>query len=130
MSATIENELPLNRTKIVATIGPASRTPEVLRKLIEVGVNASRLNVSHGTHEEHSALLADIRTLSRDLGRHVAILQDLCGPKMRLGPIPGDVVQCVLGDEFTLVASASTGDHELTCSYQDLPNDLKPGETV
>jgi len=131
MSAKNDNELTLNRTKIVATVGPASRTPEVLRQLIEVGVNVFRLNFSHGTHEEHSAVLADIRVLSRKLDRHVAILQDLCGPKMRLGEIPGDVVECALGEEFTLVAErSSTSARELTCSYRELPNDLKPGETV
>ena len=69
----------LNRTKIVATIGPGSRTPAVLRRLIEVGVDVFRLNFSHGTHDEHSAVLADIRTLSRELGRHVAILQESKG---------------------------------------------------
>jgi pyruvate kinase len=123
--------LPPNRTKIVATIGPASRSPEVLRRLIEVGVNVFRLNFSHGTHEEHSAVLADIRRLSREMRRHVAILQDLCGPKVRLGPIPGDVVECSLGEEFTLVAERSSSSaRELTCSYRDLPSDLKPGETV
>src|SRR5436305_12930320 len=88
------------RTKIVATIGPASRTPAVLRQLIEADVNVFRLNFSHGTHDEHSAVLQNIRTLSREAGRHVGILQDLCGPKMRLGPIPGDLVECPLGEEF------------------------------
>ena len=62
----------MNRTKIVATIGPASRTPAVLRQLIEAGVDVFRLNFSHGTHEEHSAVLADIRAVSREMGRHVA----------------------------------------------------------
>jgi pyruvate kinase len=131
MSDTNVNQLTPNRTKIVATIGPASRKPEVLRKLIEVGVNVFRLNFSHGTHEEHSAVLADIRALSREMGRHVAILQDLCGPKMRLGPIPGDVVECPLDEEFVLVAErSSTSAAELTCSYRELPNDLKLGERV
>ena len=131
MSLTNVTELALSRTKIVATIGPASRTPEVLRKLIEVGVNVFRLNFSHGTHEEHSAVVADIRTLSREANRHVAILQDLCGPKMRLGPIPGDLVDCHLDDEFTLVAEQSSNrPEELTCSYRELPNDLKPEEAV
>lgn len=126
-----ENELPPSRTKIVATIGPASRSPDVLRKLIESGVDVFRLNFSHGTHEEHSAVLADIREISNGMGQHVAILQDLCGPKMRLGEIPGDVVDCRLGDEFTLVAkSDSNSPHELTCSYRELPNDLKPDENV
>src|SRR4051794_1675341 len=122
--------LPPIRTKIVATIGPASRAPAVLRRLIETGVNVFRLNFSHGTHEEHSAILADIRALSREVGRHVGVLQDLCGPKMRLGPIPGDVVECPLGAEFTLVAEPTGRDRELTCSYRELPDDLKPGESV
>ena len=124
------NVVPV-RTKIVATIGPASRSPEGLRGLIEAGVNVFRLNFSHGTHEEHAALLADIRRLSRESDRHVAVLQDLCGPKMRLGPIPGDSVDCLPGDEFSLASDRSTDDpHELTCSYRELPNDLRPGETV
>src|SRR3954469_6865071 len=103
MAAVNAEDLPPIRTKIVATIGPASRDPAVLRRLIETGVNVFRLNFSHGTHEEHSAVLADIRTLSREMGGHVGVLQDLCGPKMRLGPIPGDLVECGLGDEFSLV---------------------------
>ena len=83
------DELPPIRTKIVATIGPASRTPAVLRQLVETGVNVFRLNFSHGTHAQHSAVVGHIRAISRELDRHVAILQDLCGPKMRLEPIPG-----------------------------------------
>jgi pyruvate kinase len=119
-----------NRTKIVATIGPASRTPPVLRQLIAAGVNVFRLNFSHGTHEEHSAVLADIRRISREADRHVAVLQDLCGPKMRLEPLSGDVVECRLGDEFTIVAGAPANARELACSYRELPNDLSPGEMV
>jgi pyruvate kinase len=131
MSETNALQLAPNRTKIVATIGPGSRTPAVLRKLIEAGVDVFRLNFSHGTHDEHSAVLADIRTLSWELGQHVAILQDLCGPKIRLGPIPGDEVACPLGEEFTLVTECSSnGRRELTCSYRELPNDLKIGETI
>ena len=109
-----------SRTKIVATIGPASRTPQVLRQLLEAGVNVFRLNFSHGTHEEHSAVLSDIRALSREMDRHVAILQDLCGPKMRLNPFPGDVVDCHLDDEFTLVAEAASS----VCAGADV---LLPG---
>jgi pyruvate kinase len=128
--ANFKEKVP-NRTKIVATIGPASRTTEVLTQLIEAGVDVFRLNFSHGTHEEHSAVLADIRALSRKMDRHVAVLQDLCGPKMRLGPIPGGLVECPLGEEFTLaVEPSSNSPRELTCSYRDLPRDLKPGETV
>jgi len=123
--------LPSIRTKIVATIGPASRAPAMLRQLLDAGVNVFRLNFSHGTHEEHSAVLADIRKLSRECGRHVAVLQDLCGPKMRLGPIPGDLVECPLGEEFILSMDRTSNDpHELTCTYRELPNDLKPGESI
>src|SRR5215471_8540529 len=131
MTSSSFAELPPNRTKLVATIGPASSSPEVLRKLIAVGVDVFRLNFSHGTHEEHSAVLADIRSVSREMGHHVAILQDLCGPKIRLGAIPGDLVECVPGEEFTLVSERTSNDpRELTCSYRELANDLKPEETV
>jgi|SRR5688572_788211 pyruvate kinase len=119
------------RTKIVATIGPASRPPEILRKLIETGVDVFRLNFSHGTHEEHEAVLKDIRAISRELGTEVAVLQDLCGPKVRLGEIPGDVIDCNLGEHFWLVIERTGDDpHELTCSYEELPRDLRAGETV
>ncbi len=128
---TSTDTLPTIRTKIVATIGPASRSPVILRQLIETGVNVFRLNFSHGTHDEHSAVLADIRAISREMGRHVGVLQDLCGPKMRLGPIAGDLVECLLGEEFSLVVDRATDNpRELTCSYRELPRDLKPGETV
>ena len=95
--------LTAGRTKIVATVGPASSVPDVLRRLIEAGVSVFRLNFSHGTHEAHGAVVSRVRAISRQLRRHVGILQDLCGPKMRLGSIPGDVIDCSLGDEYTLV---------------------------
>jgi pyruvate kinase len=119
-----------NRTKIVATVGPASWKRDVLRRLIAAGADVFRLNFSHGTHDEHSAILADIRALGREMGQHVAVLQDLCGPKMRLEPIPGDLLECRLDDELTLVAGAPSGASEFACSYRELPDDLKPGESV
>jgi pyruvate kinase len=131
MSLVHVAELVANRTKIVATVGPASSSPDVLRMLLGAGADVFRLNFSHGTHEQHSAVLHDIRALSRQMDRHVAVLQDLCGPKMRLGSIPGDVVECPTGETFTLVVEPSGDDpRALTCSYRDLPNDLKPGETI
>jgi pyruvate kinase len=119
-----------NRTKIVATIGPASREPAVLRQLIDAGVNVFRLNFSHGTHDEHTAVLTSIRRVSREMDRHVAVLQDLCGPKMRLEAIAGDVLDCHLHDEFTLVAGTPANERELSCSYRELPNDLDVGDAV
>lgn len=131
MASANVNTLTPTRTKIVATVGPASREPAVLRQLIDAGVNVFRLNFSHGSHEEHSVLLANIRRIAREADRQIAVLQDLCGPKMRLGPIPGDLIDCALDEEFFLVTERTADDpHELTCSYRNLPNDLKPGETV
>src|SRR4051812_31386011 len=88
------------RTKIVATVGPASRAPAVLRAMVEAGVDVFRINFSHGTQEEHSQTLASVRRVAEESGRVIAVLQDLGGPKMRLGRIPGDVIECRLGDEF------------------------------
>jgi pyruvate kinase len=120
------------RTKIVATLGPASRDPNVLARLIEAGVDVFRLNFSHGTHEEHSETLRTIRQKSEELGRNIGVLQDLCGPKIRLGAIPGDVVECDFGAEFCLAAEPKGGDdpHQLSCTYKSLPDDLEVGQSV
>jgi pyruvate kinase len=75
----------MRRTKIVCTIGPASSSPDVLRRLIHTGMNVARLNFSHGTHEEHGRVIATIRQIAGELGVPVAILQDLQGRKIRLG---------------------------------------------
>ena len=118
-------------TKIVATVGPASREPATLRALIEAGVDVFRLNFSHGTQDEHSATLRAIREAADDCGRIVAVLQDLGGPKIRLGDIPGDAVECHLGDEFELVKDRDSDDpRQLTCTYRDLPDDLKKDDVV
>ena len=71
----------MNKTKIICTIGPASRSPETLAGLVEAGMNVCRLNFSHGTHAEHATLIKDIRATARKLGKHLAILQDLAGPQ-------------------------------------------------
>ncbi len=129
---TIRRE-PLGKvhTKIVATVGPASREPATLRALIEAGVDVFRLNFSHGTHDEHARTLRLIREAADACGRIVAVLQDLGGPKIRLGDIPGDAVECHLGDEFTLVKDRDSDDpKQLTCTYRDLPDDLKNDDIV
>ena len=103
----------------------------MLRRLVAAGADVFRLNFSHGTHEEHTDVVARIRAIARELDQPLGILQDLGGPKIRLGPIPGDMVACGLGAEFTLVASRASDDpQELTSTYPTLPDDLKPGETV
>ncbi|MDR3620969.1 MAG: pyruvate kinase [Paludisphaera borealis] len=120
------------RTKIVATVGPASRDPAMLRRLVEAGVDVFRLNFSHGTHEEHAVTYEAIQQVGRDLGRRIAVLQDLCGPKIRLGAIAGDVVACDLDAEFTLWRRRERADdpHQLTCTYEELADDLEVGQSI
>src|SRR5262245_48877658 len=86
------------RTKIVAPLGPASRRPDLIRALVEAGVDVFRLNFSHGTHDDHTEALAAVRAAGEETGRQLAVLQDLGGPKIRLGPIPGGSVECRVGD--------------------------------
>ncbi|MDR3639363.1 MAG: pyruvate kinase [Isosphaeraceae bacterium] len=131
MADVLAEPLGKVHTKIVATVGPASRDPAVLKALIEAGVDVFRLNFSHGTHEEHAETLQAIRAVADDCGRLIAVLQDLGGPKVRLGPIPGDQVECPRGALFRLVAERTSDDpHELTSTYRELARDLRPGATV
>lgn len=90
------------RTKIVATIGPASSTPEILSQLFETGADVFRLNFSHGTHEDHLARLQMIRALERKFDRPIGILADVQGPKLRVGQFRGGRVQLQTGAEFQL----------------------------
>src|SRR5437016_11960288 len=100
----------LRQTKIVATIGPASAEEPVLRELIRSGVNVCRLNFSHGTHDDHAKVLERIRKLEVELGRPVAVLQDLCGPKIRTGKLPGGQVDLKPGEELTILAGHDHAD--------------------
>ena len=94
------------RTKIVATIGPATESPERLKELIEAGATTFRLNFSHGDHSEHAARIATIRQVSADLGKHIGILQDLQGPKIRLGRFADGPITLGKGDSFSLTSRA------------------------
>ncbi|GAC1597667.1 MAG: pyruvate kinase [Candidatus Velthaea sp.] len=121
------------RTKIVATIGPTSRDPLVLRELFRSGVNVVRLNFSHGTHDEHRAVIEDVRRIARELGIHVAVLQDLPGPKVRTGPLSEGVasVDLVAGAEFTLTTVEAAGNADrVSVSYANLPRDVAQGKRI
>ncbi len=120
------------RTKIVATVGPASSDPAVLKQMVEAGVDVFRLNFSHGTYEEHTQRLQAIRKISEETGIQLAILQDLCGPKIRLEEIPGGVVACDFEAEFVLSVEPNSGGdpHHLTCTYRPLTDDLQVGQSV
>ena len=98
----------MRRTKIVATIGPASRDPEVLVRMVEAGMDVARLNFSHGSAEEHAETARRVRDAANRAGRQVAILQDLPGPKLRIGKLVDDIAEFKPGDEVTFVCGPTT----------------------
>jgi pyruvate kinase len=94
----------MRRTKIVATIGPASREPETLLRMVQAGMDVARLNYSHGTLDEHAETIRRVRDAAGRVGRPVAVLQDLPGPKLRIGPLRGGVVELTPGERLTISA--------------------------
>ena len=123
--------LPAHKTKIVATIGPASETPEMLQRLIHAGLNVARLNFSHGDFSHHAELVRRIRDAERATGRRVAIMADLPGPKMRLGKIAPEPIQLAPGDRFTLTNEDIVGDaNRASMSFEPLPRVVKPGNRL
>lgn len=119
------------KTKIVCTIGPASESPDVIRDLIKGGMSVARLNFSHGTHSGHADKIETIRKISADLGRPVAILQDLAGPKIRVGNVPDAGVRLEPGKTFILTAEEVEGSKErVSVSYKELPGDVAPGDRI
>lgn len=123
---------PVRRTKIVATIGPACRNPETLARMVEAGLDVARLNFSHGTREEHAENVALVRQAASSAGRSVAILQDLPGPKLRIGPLREDLIDLRPGDRLTLACgSDEPGDEQrLSVSWPDLPGAVEPNDIV
>ncbi len=91
------------RTKIVATIGPASSSFELLKNLVTAGVNVIRLNFSHGTHEDHKTVIDNVRRISRELSAPVTLLQDLQGPKIRIGKVRDGSIQIKDGQKIDIV---------------------------
>jgi pyruvate kinase len=117
------------RTKIVATLGPSSDTPEMLRALVAAGMDAARLNLSHGTHEEHAERFRRIRQVADDAGRPVAIIADLQGPKIRVGDLPEPVV-LRKGEAITVCAEDKCRDNDLPVAPAVVGEVLKPGHDV
>ena len=119
------------RTKIVATIGPATSKPEVLRNIIEAGATTLRLNFSHGTHEDHQRNIRLIRQISFELNQPVGILQDLQGPKIRLGKFEQGSIQLKKGDRFTLTSRRVACNQEIACvTYDRLADEVPEGSTI
>jgi pyruvate kinase len=122
----------MRRTKIVATIGPACRDPETLARMVEAGLDVARLNFSHGSREEHEENVALVRAAAGRAGRPVAILQDLPGPKLRIGPLRDDLVDLRPGDTVALVCgSDEPGDaHRLSVAWKGLPDAVSAGDIL
>ena len=121
----------MRRTKIVCTIGPVSRSVEILERLMRAGMDVARLNFSHGTQAEHAEVIQRIRAVAQKLARPVAILQDLAGPKVRVGEIPRGPVLLKSGDAYTLTARDVPGtDKEVSLVYKNLPNDVRAGDVL
>ena len=123
--------LPDHKTKIVATIGPASDSPEMLERLIRAGLNIARLNFSHADFAEHGERIARIRAAERAVGRPVTIMADLPGPKMRLGKIDPEPILLRVGDRFTLTSDEVVGSQErVSMSFERLPQVVKAGDRM
>lgn len=123
----------LRRTKILATLGPATDAPGVIDALLEAGVNAVRLNFSHGTAEQHAQRVAAVRAVASRTGREIGVLADLPGPKIRIEKFAEGKVLLKAGQAFALVcrADAPPGDAtQVGCSYLGLPRDVGPGDTL
>jgi pyruvate kinase len=121
----------MRRTKIVATIGPASWDEPTIEKLIRAGMDCARLNFSHGDHATHQRTLERIRRISDELNRQVAVIQDLCGPKVRTGTVEDTTVTLTPGDDVILVAGDDKAvEGRVGVSHRQVADEVKPGDHV
>ncbi|MDQ7839879.1 MAG: pyruvate kinase [bacterium] len=120
----------LRRTKIVATLGPASQSPEILRGMIAAGVNVVRLNFSHGTPDEHAHRLESVRRAADEIGVPLGVLVDLPGAKIRVGDLPGGMVDLAAGDQVVLSAGTASDGGTIPVDYSHLADDVRPGQHV
>lgn len=119
------------KTKIVCTIGPASESSQIIEAMIRAGMNVARLNFSHGTQEEHVRKIKTIRQIADRLKEPVAILQDLSGPKIRVGKVMEGGVELRRGEGFSLTNREIMGDERgVSVNYPSLPDEVKPGDTI
>ena len=119
-----------NKTKIVATVGPATNSKEMLRALINEGVDVFRLNFSHGTHEDHKKVIDNVRELNREMGTAISLLQDLQGPKIRVQEVEAGII-LERGQELIITTRQLVGNREIvSTSYTGLPNDVTVGDLV
>lgn len=121
----------MRKTKIVCTIGPASESPETLEKLMKAGMNVTRLNFSHGTHEEHKVRIENIRRVREKLGKSIPIILDTKGPEVRLGTFKKGSEEIFPGQKFILTTRDIEGDNTIvSISYKALPEEVKEGTSI
>ncbi len=121
---------PAWKSKIICTIGPASQGEEILTRLLEAGMNVARLNLSHGDEDHHTELIRRLRKVSTDLGRPLAIMADLPGPKMRLGKLLKEPLLLERGRKIVLTSRKPQNEDELPLDFPDLPRLVRPGEII
>jgi pyruvate kinase len=121
----------MRKAKIICTIGPGSSTEEIMKKMVLAGMDVARLNFSHGTHRSHTQLHAQLRKVAKSCNRPLAILQDVQGPRIRLGQFQGGMANLHNGDSFVLTTAKITGnDVRASVQYASLPKDVKKGDRV
>jgi pyruvate kinase len=121
----------MKRTKIVCTIGPASESPEMIRALIESGMNVARINMAHGTHDEHRAVIERVRAVARSLGVPLAVMADTKGPAIRTGELKTEKIFLRQGQKLTLVEEPVLGDEtQISISYKGLSQYIRPGMRI
>ncbi|WP_456426858.1 pyruvate kinase [Desulfurobacterium sp.] len=120
----------MKRAKIVATLGPAVSDVETLKRLVEEGLNVVRLNMSHGSHEEHRERIKLVREVEKETKKPIPILVDLCGPKIRIGKIKKEPLYLHRGNTVVLTSNRNHGDDEIFVNYERLPEEVKPGEAI
>ncbi len=123
--------LPLHKTKLVCTIGPASDSKPILEKMIRTGMNVARINFSHGDFSGHKKVIETIRDVARSIRRSVAIMADLPGPKIRIGEFSSEPIELNQGDEFVLTTEEVLGSPKrVSISFPELPKLVKPGDSL
>lgn len=121
----------MKKTKIVATIGPVSANKEVLKGMIQAGLNVVRLNFSHGSHDDHSSVVAFVHEIDKELGTNTALLADLQGPKLRVGVMQDNGVMLEAGKQIIITTEEQIGTAtHIYTNYKEFPSDVKPGERV
>ncbi|HMK36161.1 MAG TPA: pyruvate kinase [Desulfomonilaceae bacterium] len=123
--------LPSHKTKIVCTIGPASESQGVLEEMLLAGMNVARINFSHGDFESHKKMIETVRAAARSTGRSVAVMADLPGPKIRIGPLESEPIELNQGDEFILTSEDVPGNAKrVSVPLATLPQAVRPGDPV